>query len=375
MHLGPIHALYKRRTAETALTGTAKDNVTPSTVQSLERELAAAGDGLSGNADLFRSVLAGCGDCIKILDLDGRIQFMSEGGKRVMEVEDFGKLKGCPWPDFWVGQGNSDAKDAVAAALAGGIGRFKGPANTAKGTPRHWDVQVSPIAGNDGKPIYLLSISRDITDEWRAVAALKEAAERQAMLTLELEHRIKNTLATVAAIATQTMRGDTHADVRTVFNARLMALARAHDILTKTSWSGAPIASVIEDALAPHRTADDRITVEGPAVDLLPRLSLALSLAVHELATNALKYGALSNASGLIEVTWSNDETGFRFSWSESGAPHVTEPEPTKKGFGSRLIAQMLAKDFGGTVTTTYRPDGILCELRTTAPVETVENS
>src|SRR5262245_58534950 len=87
-----------------------------STVRSLEQELTAAGDGLVGNAEVLRSVLAGCGDCIKILDLDGRLQFMSEGGKRVMEVEDFSLLKGCPWPDFWVGQGNSDAKSAVATA-------------------------------------------------------------------------------------------------------------------------------------------------------------------------------------------------------------------------------------------------------------------
>lgn len=336
-----------------------------STVRSLEQELTAAGDGLSGNAELLRSVLAGCGDCIKILDLDGRLQFMSEGGKRVMEVEDFGKLKGCPWPDFWAGQGHSDAKLAVAAAIAGGIGRFKGPANTAKGTPRYWDVQVSPIMGDHGKPTHILSISRDITEEWNAAAALKDAAERQAILTQELEHRIKNTLATVSAIANQTMQGDAHADVRTAFTARLIALAHAHDILTKTSWSGAPIKPVVEGALAPHRTSQNRITVDGPALDLLPRQALGLSLAVHELATNALKYGALSNATGVIRIAWSNDNDGFRFSWSESGGPSVAEPGPEKKGFGSRLIERMLANDFGGTVTTTYRGDGILCELRT----------
>ena len=90
---------------------------------------------------------------------------MSEGGQRVMQVEDFSKLKGCPWPDFWVGQGNADAKAAVAMAIAGGTARFQGAANTAIGTPRYWDVQVSPIRGDDGKPSHLLSISRDITTE------------------------------------------------------------------------------------------------------------------------------------------------------------------------------------------------------------------
>ncbi len=340
-----------------------------STVRSLEQELTAAGDGLAGNAEVLRSVLAGCGDCIKILDLDGRLQFMSEGGKRVMEVEDFAALKGCPWPDFWAGQGNSDAKGAVVTALAGGTGRFRGPANTAKGTPRYWDVQVSPIVDDRGKPTHLLSISRDITEEWHAVAALKEAAERQLILSQELEHRIKNTLAMVTAIANQTMQGDAHAAIRHAFTARLIALAHAHDILTKTSWTGAPIVQVIEGALAPHRTGPGRINANGPAIELLPKQALGLSLAVHELATNALKYGALSNGTGAVDIAWSAGNDGFRFTWSEQGGPPVTEPPPEKKSFGSRLIERMLANDFGGTVTTTYLPEGIKCELRAPASV------
>ena len=220
----------------------------------LHSELTAAGEGLADNEDVLRSVLAGCGDCIKILDLDGRLQFMSEGGKRVMEVDDFGPLKGCPWPDFWAGDGNAEAKRAVEAAKAGGTGRFKGPANTVKGNPRHWDVQVSPIIGADGKPSHLLSISRDITEEWRAVADLKEAVERQAVLSLELQHRIKNTLAMVGAIANQTMQGDSVADAREAFAARLMTLSRAHDLLTQSNWASAPIRDVVEGALAAHRT-------------------------------------------------------------------------------------------------------------------------
>src|SRR6478735_8268777 len=96
-------------------------------VEAMEHELASASPMLLDNSDLLRCILAGCGDCIKILDLDGRLQFMSEGGKRVMEVDDFGPLKGCPWPDFWAGDGSTDARRAVEVAKAGGIGRFKGP--------------------------------------------------------------------------------------------------------------------------------------------------------------------------------------------------------------------------------------------------------
>ena len=120
---------------------------TESPVEAMNRELSAASPDLVGNGDLLRSVLSGCGDCIKVLDLDGRLQFMSDGGKRVMEVEDFSALKGCPWPEFWVGDGNVQAISAVEAAKAGKTARFRGAANTAKGNPRYWDVQVSPIFG------------------------------------------------------------------------------------------------------------------------------------------------------------------------------------------------------------------------------------
>src|ERR1700754_2473214 len=105
----------------------------------------------------MRSLLAASDDCIKVIDLDGKLSFMSEGGQRVMEVSDFNAIKGCPWPDFWIDQGNVDARQAVADAKAGKVGRFRGAANTAKGTPKFWDVQVTPILGEDGKPERLLS--------------------------------------------------------------------------------------------------------------------------------------------------------------------------------------------------------------------------
>src|ERR1700681_2063957 len=123
-----------------------------STVASMKSELIAAGDGLADNPDVLRGVLAGCGDCIKILDLDGRLQFMSEGGKRVMGVEDFGALKGCPWPDLWAGAQIAEARQRIEAAGGAATARLGGAADTPKGTPRYWDVQVSPILGSDGKP-------------------------------------------------------------------------------------------------------------------------------------------------------------------------------------------------------------------------------
>lgn len=354
-------------------------SVPSSTVASMNSELLAAGEGLAGNDDVLRGVLAGCGDCIKILDLDGRLQFMSEGGQRVMEVDDFSQMKGCPWPDVWTGDGHVEARRAVAIAKAGGGARFKGAANTAKGNERYWDVQVSAILGSDGKPSHLLSISRDITAEWRAAAAAKVAAERQALLAGELQHRIKNTLAIVAAIANQTMRGNDVAAARDAFNARIVALSNAHDVLTRTSWSSAPIKEVVNGALAPHRSERGRIQTSGPEINLQPKQALALAVAIHELATNALKYGPLST-DGNIDIIWSdagNDATPtFRFTWTETGGPVVVEPMASQKGFGSRLIERMLASDFCGNVQTRYLPQGVVCELSaplsalTTEPLE-----
>lgn len=336
---------------------------------SLQAELQAVSPLLVDNAEVLRGVLAGCGDCIKILNLDGSLQFMSEGGKQVMEVDDFASMKGCPWPSFWVGDGNIEAMRAVEIAAAGGTARFKGAATTAKGADRYWDVHVSPIMDNQGAPSHILSISKDITEEWRAEIAAKEAAERQALLTGELAHRIKNTLAMVGAIANQTMRGNDVTAAREAFSARLMTLSQAHDILTQTSWASAPIHDVVEGALAPHRTGQGRISINGPNLLLKPKQALALSVAVHELATNAAKYGALA-LNGNVKLEWSNGTSAgkaeFRFTWSESGGPPVVEPTPEKKGFGSRLIDKMLANDFSGTVRTLYPSTGVVCEL--TAP-------
>jgi two-component sensor histidine kinase len=331
----------------------------------MKHELAAASPQLLGNDDLLRGILSGCGDCIKILDLDGRLQFMSEGGKRVMEVDDFSLLKGCPWPDFWAGEGNAQAIEAVATAKAGRTARFQNAADTAKGTPRYWDVQVSPILGSDGAPTHLLSISRDITEEWKAAHAQKENLERQQFLTQELTHRVKNALATVLAIARQTFKDDAHKAPREAFNGRIQTLSDAYTILTEASWASGSMKRVVESALAPYRTGQGRFSISGPDFDITPNQALTLALAINELATNAMKYGALSVAGGHVEARWTiapaNTGSLLRFEWQESNGPPVAAP--TRSGFGSRLIKTMLAGDFDGAVDLRYEPSGLICVL------------
>ncbi|MEP7457698.1 PAS domain-containing protein, partial [Phyllobacterium sp. SB3] len=142
---------------------------------------------------LLSAVLALSDECIKILDLDGRLLFMSQGGMGVMEVEDFSTMKNCFWPDFWSGEANTAAREAVATAAAGGNARFTGAANTAKGNPRFWDVRVQALAGTDGRPTHLLAISRDISGEHSAKAENarlleeeKRAAQREAEMLRHL---------------------------------------------------------------------------------------------------------------------------------------------------------------------------------------------
>jgi two-component sensor histidine kinase len=338
-------------------------------IDALHRELRAASPDLVDNDDLLRGVLAGCGDCIKVLDLDGRLQFMSEGGKRVMEVDDFSALKGCPWPGFWAGEGNAQAVAAVEMAKAGGTGRFRGHANTAKGNLRYWDVQVSPIFGPDGRPQHLLSISRDITEEWQASQRQEEAVKRERFLTGELDHRVKNSFSMVMSVANQTFRGEAHAAQLQVFRNRVMTLARAHDAMNKSALANTPLVDALEAALAPHRTGEGKFTISGPELSIAPRQALSLTLAVNELATNAAKYGALSSPDGKVEIIWSTATDGvpvFNFLWREFGGPIVVKP--LRQGFGSRVIRDFMGNDFGGTVELSYEPQGVVCQL--TSPLQ-----
>ena len=152
-----------------------------SRVEEAERRAAELAEGAAGqqaDAAFLRGVLASSGDCIKVLDLDGRLLFMNEGGQRVMEVDDFEAIRGCAWPEFWEGAGHADARAAVEAARGGGIGHFRGAASTVRGTPRHWDVRVTPIPGADGRPERLLAVSRDITAHRSADERLRESEAR-----------------------------------------------------------------------------------------------------------------------------------------------------------------------------------------------------
>jgi len=198
------------------------------------------------------------------------------------------------------------------------------------------------------------------------ITARKRAETHQQLLVNELNHRVKNTLAAVQSIAAQSLKGALDVEHRKTFEARLIALARTHDLLSQGNWENASLRDVLLQELEPYRSDEGtRFVVEGSDLALNPKAALALGMAFHELATNAAKYGALSRTSGQIRVTWdilNNSEPGaFRLKWKESGGPLVKQTE--RKGFGSTVIERGLSLELDGEVQLDFDPGGLVCTM------------
>jgi two-component sensor histidine kinase len=196
------------------------------------------------------------------------------------------------------------------------------------------------------------------------IARGREMQDRQVTLLHELNHRVKNTLATVQSLARQSARGGEGQAVQ--LEARILSLSKTHDLLTRDDWSGATLGEVLENELSPYRAGCDHIVLNGPEVALPPRHVLALGMTVHELTTNAAKYGALSTTEGRVEVSWRVDriETGaarLRLTWRESGGPAVAPPE--RRGFGTRLIAGGVGRELAGEVDIDFDVGGLRCRI------------
>lgn len=564
---------------------------------------------LRASEEFCRRVLASSGDCINVLDLDGRLEETSEGGRRGLGTDDAGQIIGAPWPGVFAEADRRAARRAVAAARAGETGRFEGRTESARGGPRWWDSVVTPIPGADGRPEKLLALSRDVTGARAAAAALAEsearfrsiadalpgfawtadargltewmsprwaeisgldpaangegwvsllhpddvsatrsawatsigtgktfdvefrlrapgggyrrwlaraqpardrsgvverwvgvctdvtrlrhaeaalldskrrlkvthdnagvgiqevdaegrylgvnetftkmsgyalsdlqgrsfldfiadeaerrraredyaalvrgevesavaerrytnksgqewwaevrttavrdeagrflyavraiqdvterrtAAERQALLAREVDHRAKNVLAVVQATLRLTRAADLPSFVKAV-EGRVGALARAQTLLAKERWSGADLRELLRGELAAFPGGTERATAEGPDVALPVGVAQPLSMAVHELATNAVKHGALSAAAGRVGVSWGLDAAGgtLRLRWAETGGSALAGP-PERRGFGSRVLERTVGNQLGGEVSLAWEPSGLVCTM------------
>lgn len=219
---------------------------------------------------------------------------------------------------------------------------------------RYLDFVYQPIIDPDGTASGVFVEGVDMTEQ-------VQADERQRLLLDELNHRVKNTLATVQAIAQQTLRGARDPEAfAAAFESRLLALSQTHNALTDSHWAGAGLRQILSQELGPYGA--ERVVMKGPDVHLPARVALSLGMVFHELATNAAKYGALAQAGKLV-LTWSANQDVLRFEWREMGGPPVSAPE--RRGFGSRLIERSITGELRGWVEADYAQDGLVTRFET----------
>ena len=225
---------------------------------------------------------------------------------------------------------------------------------------RHWLLLRAELQDvENGVPGRTIGVALDITDR-------KRAEEHQQLLINELNHRVKNTLTIVQSIVTQSLRNAiTAEEARQAVEGRLLALARAHDVLTRENWDGAYLREVVQRAIEPFQGARDRFEISGADIRLPPRIALAIAMAFQELGTNAAKYGALSNEAGRVAIEWSVLERkggpNLKMVWREIDGPPVTPPK--RRGFGTRLIERTLAQELNGSVAIDFARTGIVCMI------------
>ena len=265
-----------------------------------------------------------------------------------------------------VEQGFADLMDKVLASREAFVGRrVKVALQRSVDAPleeRYLDFVYQPIIEPDGTASGVFVEGVDMTDQ-------VQADERQRLLLDELNHRVKNTLATVQAIAQQTLRGSATPEAfAAAFEARLLALSQTHNALTDSQWAGAGLSQILHQELGPYGA--ERVIMEGADVHLPARVALSLGMVFHELATNAAKYGALSTA-GRLRLTWSLPDDGrLAFEWRETGGPPTVKPE--RRGFGSRLIERSITSELRGRIAADYGQDGLVVRFEVPLDAEPV---
>jgi two-component sensor histidine kinase len=313
-----------------------------------------------------RSILEQATEAIVVLAQDGRITRASGKAEQLAGRSPIGLTFSEAFP-----------LETQGEAQPGRLGRFSAEAlDTLLASKPFHGVEVGLRGEELANRVFLLSAG-PLLDERRApvgsivtlteITERKRAEERQAMLVAELNHRVKNILAVVQAMAFKTIRSsDSLAGFNDAFLGRLRALALAHDLLTQTHWAGTNLDDLIAAILKPHRPLDDdRLAIDGPAVRLPARATVPLSMMLHELTTNAIKYGALSTPTGRIDITWKladRDDQSVEFIWKERGGPKVERRAVS--GFGTALIDRVVSADLGGSSHIDFDPAGICCTVR-----------
>lgn len=309
----------------------------------------------------FRRLLEAAPDAIVISNAEGRIVLMNAEAERLFGYP-CDALLGAPVAMLMPERFRARHADHLRAYLANPTTRRMGDGANMFG--RRHDGSEFPIETNlsllsDHGRGLVTSVIRDLTPR-------REVQEREALLMRELNHRVKNTLASVQAIVTQTLRAaPTPEAFNAAVQARIIGLSKSHDVLTRNDWTGATVAEIVSEQLGPYRRDDIPFSLTGPQVSLRPNRAVTLGMVVGELATNAAKFGALST-DGTVSVEWTvrygPDGPSLRLDWLERGGPPAAEP--TKEGFGTRLIKRSLAAGLHGSSELSYAPEGLRAVLQ-----------
>ncbi|OYW26057.1 MAG: hypothetical protein B7Z44_17345 [Caulobacter sp. 12-67-6] len=301
------------------------------------------------------------GYAIFTMDLDGAVTSWSRGAEKILGYDRLEAI-GLPFAELFTASDREAGADRLELETAKNHGKAEDTRwHLRKDGTRFWGNGMT-MGILEPKLTGLMKILRDETPA-------KLAEDQRVLLLNELNHRIKNTLATVQSITEQTLRAaKVDPRIRKDLTNRLMAVSDAHNVLVAESWAGADLGAIVRQALAPHdHEGVSRFQIDGPLVWLSPHQAVSMALALHELATNALKYGALSAEAGQVEITWNlaHTQLGARqlsLLWRELGGPPVTPPD--RAGFGTRLIARTFGQESGGEARIDYLPQGVQCVMQ-----------
>jgi PAS domain S-box-containing protein len=302
----------------------------------------------------YRQIFEGANDLIFSADLDQRIVDANPAAAAALGLS-VDQVVGRSISEFVSPEGFERTSTMLQHKLRHeGSTRYDIEVISATGEHLFWEINSTLAKDRDGKVIGLSAIGRDVTERRRY-------EDRQRLLVHELNHRVKNMLALVQGLALQSFKeGRDASQALDAFQQRLGALAAAHDLLTRESWEGATLAELVRDATAHH--SPERIHPGGPDIKLNPRSAVSLVMALHELCTNAAKYGALSVASGEVSIEWTIEgDEELVLNWVEINGPAV--PEAPRQGFGFRMIQRALAADLGGEVQLNLERSGLRCMI------------
>lgn len=309
------------------------------------------------SGELLARVLDSSTDCIAVFDPKDRLVFISDGGLRLLGYSARREILGRPWTDFWSGPSEGPAT-ATDEARTSGSARFQGVAGAVHSRARWWDVTLTAMDGTGDGSRPVLMIARDITDR-------KRDDEHRDLLTRELSHRIQNIFTVVTSLISVSARAEPSArPFADKLKARLEALWKAHDYVRPAPGRlGLPqsIHGLTSALLAAYPA--EQISLSGDDVPVEPQAASAFALIIHELATNAIKYGALSASSGHLAIRTEEDADTVTLTWAESGGPALDGP-PAHFGFGSTLASRSAAGQLSGQIDYDWKNVGLHVTLR-----------